>query len=123
MKAAQERAAMAAAGLAPVPFTRTAPADVAGCEGYTSRIANRVAPLCHTCERYGHNSRSYVAPALVIASGQASCENFRPLLSADQVAAMDEMAGHVRTVRPATDSAPCLTVGGGVSATTPKGGV
>lgn len=91
-RAEREREAMAAAGLAPVPFTRTTPADVAGCEGFTM-LNGRVPGLCHRCERYGHSSRSYVTPALQLNNGAASCDNWRPLLSADQIAAVDETQG------------------------------
>lgn len=89
----RERAAVAAAGLAPVPYTRTTPADVAGCEGFTNSVSRRSPGLCYRCERFGHAGRSYIAPALTLKNGEASCPNWRPLLSAAQVAAVDEQAG------------------------------
>jgi len=55
--------------------------------------------------------------------GVRRCANHRPLLSGEQIAGQDEMAVHVAKSALATSSAPCLPVGGGVSATTPKGGV
>lgn len=119
----RERAAVSAAGLAPVPFSRTTSADVAGCEGFTM-LNGRVPGLCHRCERYGHNSRSYVTPALLLNNGTASCDNWRPLLSADQIAAVDETmaAGHAPHLAPSSGRGTSLHLGAGVSATTRKGG-
>ena len=118
----RERAAVSAAGLAPVPFSRTTSADVAGCEGFTM-LNGRVPGLCHRCERYGHNSRSYVTPALLLNNGTASCDNWRPLLSADQIAAVDETMGHVGTVRAIQPAQVSQEVGGCDSVHAISGGV
>lgn len=96
----RERAAVAAAGLTPVPYMRTTPADVAGCEGRISSTTNRTIGLCHRCERFGHNGNRWTEPAAFLDGNRAwDCPNHRPLLSADQVAAVDEQAGlHVGNV-------------------------
>lgn len=119
-RAEREREAMAAAGLAPVPFTRTTSADVAGCEGFT-RLNGRVPGLCHRCERYGHNSRSYVTPALELDNGAASCDDWRPLLSPDQIAAVDGMGAHAGTVRAAAEGGKSADRGGVCSDSTRAG--
>ena len=109
----RERAAVAAAGLSPVPYTRTTPADVAGCEGFTNSISRRAPGLCYRCERFGHAGSSYIAPALLLKSGAASCPNYRPLLGADQVAAVDETAGlHVGNVPHASEGVHPTDFGG-----------
>ncbi len=108
-----------------IPFPRVVAADVAGCEGFTM-LNGRVPGLCHRCERYGHNSRSYVTPALLLNNGTASCDNWRPLLSADQIATVDETMGaavHAPHGPAAPDSRQAFGIGGGVADSECSGGV
>lgn len=120
----RERAAVAAAGLSPVPYTRTTPADVAGCEGFTNSISRRAPGLCYRCERFGHAGSSYIAPALTLKNGAASCPNYRPLLGADQVAAVDETAGlHAAHRAPAQGGDKDLPLGAGIAGSGHTGGV
>lgn len=107
----RERAAVAAAGLAQVPFTRATPADVAGCEGFTNSVSNRTPGLCHRCERYCHIGNSYIEPALQLNNGAPSCDNWRPLLSADQIAAVDETMNHAAHRAPAQGGEKALPLG------------
>lgn len=116
-------AAMQAAGLAPVPFKRTTPADVPGCEGFTNSVSRRSPGLCYRCASFGHNGSSWIAPALTLKAGEASCPNWSPLISADQIAATDDMAGlhGACTVRSKADAGQSAERGGEVAASTRAG--
>ena len=114
-RAERERAAMADKGLAPIPIrSHPMPSDVAACGGTYHERRQTTVGLCYGCARYGHHARVHIAPAAFNDGSKWDCPNFLPLVSADQVAAVDETAGmgHATHGAPANTAAPCLPVGG-----------
>ena len=112
-----------------IPFPRVVAADVAGCEGHDLKpvrsIIRQPLPYCSlTCLRYGHNGSSFIEPAVTFTNGVPNCPHHRELLSADQIAAVDETmtAGHAPHLAPSSGSGTSIHLGAGVSATTRKGG-
>ena len=82
-----------------IPFPRVVAADVAGCEGHDLKpvrsLIRQPLPYCSlTCLRYGHNGSSFIEPAVTFTNGVPHCPHHRELLSADQVAAVDETMNH-----------------------------
>lgn len=111
-----------------IPFPRTVAADVAGCEGHDLKpvrsIIRQPLPYCSlTCLRYGHNGSSFIEPAVTFTDGVPHCPHHRELLSADQIAAVDETAGHVGTVRAIQPAQVSQEVGGCDSVHTSSGEV
>ena len=106
-----------------IPFPRVIPADIAGCEGHeVSVVTRKPMPYCViTCERYGHAGSSHLEPAVTFIDGTPHCPHHRPLLSADQIAAVDEQAGlHATHCAPAGGGEKSLHRGS-VDSTTTEG--
>jgi len=112
-----------------IPFPRVVAADVAGCEGHDLKpvrsIIRQPLPYCSlTCLRYGHNGSSFIEPAVTFTNGVPHCPHHRELLSADQIAAVDETMGaavHAPHGPAAPDSRQACGIGGEVADSTRAG--
>lgn len=82
-----ERERLNKAGIKPIPFAND---DFAACGGKFILSRNQTAGLCYLCKRYGHRSRTHVEPVAQFNGERWDCENFRALVTAAQVEAVDE---------------------------------
>jgi hypothetical protein len=89
--------------------------DEAGCPG-KRRVSGGSVGVCYSCSRYGKRSATAIEPAAKLGlDGVWQCDERRStgvVLSSEQVAAMDEMAGHVANVRPDVDAGQTALLGG-----------